>query len=286
MVRHFFPWWLETGYRSAAVDAGSLTEEERELMARPGVELDLRQIGFRRGLRTRVLKLVRQEYAEDAESCFLVSGEPYFELEALQQRMTYTCEPLEKRYNGRLEIWWPPVPGKRYVVSVDPAGGGVEGDYSVIEVLDLDTGLQCAEFSGHVGGMELMHLVREIAWDYETAWVVVERNNHGGEQLGLLGANGYRRIFKGTDGQAGFLTTMASRPRILAELSMMLLESPELFYSLKLLRECRTFVRRPNGEAGARSGTYDDRVMAIAIGYAARKEILGLPPAIRDKSIA
>ena len=31
MVRHFFPWWMERRYRAKAVDAASLTEEEREL---------------------------------------------------------------------------------------------------------------------------------------------------------------------------------------------------------------------------------------------------------------
>ncbi len=50
LVRHFFPWWMEAGYRAAAVDEGSLSEEERELMRTQG--LDLKQIGFRRGLQT------------------------------------------------------------------------------------------------------------------------------------------------------------------------------------------------------------------------------------------
>src|SRR6266567_3076593 len=49
MVRHFFPWWLEERYRALGVDESSLSEEERELMAREG--LDLAQIGFRRQVR-------------------------------------------------------------------------------------------------------------------------------------------------------------------------------------------------------------------------------------------
>ena len=42
MVRHFFPWWMERRYRAEAVDEASLTEEERELMARkrPGSGAD------------------------------------------------------------------------------------------------------------------------------------------------------------------------------------------------------------------------------------------------------
>jgi len=34
-------------------------------------------------------------------------------------------------------------------------------------------------------------------------------------------------------------------------------------------------VRQPNGTAAARAGTHDDRVMAMAIGLAAREEMVG-----------
>ena len=37
MVRHFFPWWMEPRYQSEAVDAASLTDEERELMEQHGL---------------------------------------------------------------------------------------------------------------------------------------------------------------------------------------------------------------------------------------------------------
>ena len=43
----------------------------------------------------------------------------------------------------------------------------------------------------------------------------------------------------------------------------------------ELLGECRSFVRLPNGRTGARAGTHDDRVMAMAIGLGARAELLG-----------
>jgi hypothetical protein len=53
-----------------------------------------------------------------------------------------------------------------------------------------------------------------------------------------------------------------------------LVEEPRRFMSVKLLAECRTFVRLPNGSTGARAGLHDDRVMAMAIGLAARDELL------------
>ena len=67
---------------SAAVDEHSLTDEERDLRSRHG--LDLEQIGYRRQIRADFRGLARQEYAEDEESCFLASGDSVFELEAIE----------------------------------------------------------------------------------------------------------------------------------------------------------------------------------------------------------
>jgi hypothetical protein len=180
---------------------------------------------------------------------------------------------LERRHNGALEIWLPPLTGKQYLVAVDPAGGGSDGDYSAAQVLELETGLQCAEFAGHVGGLELARLMTELAAEYNQAWLVVERNNHGSGILALIESScGYGRVYK-QGGQAGWLTTSMSRPTALGRLDAALVERPDCFQSRKLLAECRSFVRLPDGGSGARPGTHDDRVMAMAIGLGAREEL-------------
>jgi hypothetical protein len=272
IVKHFFPWWMEKRYRAKAADRSSLTAEERELMACNG--LDLRQIGFRRQVRAHFRGLTRQEYAEDAASCFIASGDSVFEIEAIEQRMKEVPDAPEQRQNGNLQIWLPPLTGREYLVAVDPAGGGSEGDYSAAEVLDLGTGMQCAEFAGHVGGLELARLVTDLAARFNHAWLVVERNNHGSGVLALAETVcQYARIYKQC-GQAGWLTTSVSRPAMVGTLGAALVEQPERFMSRRLLSECRSFVRRPDGSTGARAGTHDDCLMAMAIGLAARAELL------------
>jgi hypothetical protein len=273
MVRHFFPWWMEEQYRAEAVGERCLSEEERELRSKHG--LDPEQIGYRRRIRSDFRGLARQEFAEDAESCFLASGECVFELAAVEERMKTAREPVERRKNGELEIWLPPVKGREYVVAVDPAGGGSEGDYSAAEVVEMETGLQCAEFAGHVGGLELAQYVCGLAREYNDAWLVVERNNHGSGVLALAEtACKYARIFR-QGGQAGWLTTSLSRPAMLGQLNAALVEEPDRFQSRRLLGECRSFVRMVNGGSGAQAGTHDDRVMAMAMGLAARAELVG-----------
>ncbi len=271
VVRHFFPWWMESSYRAAAIDAATETAEERALMAYIG--LDPEQIGFRRQIRTSFQGLAAQEFAEDSETCFLSSGDAIFELSVIEERLKSVPDPLERRYNGEMEIWLPPIPGKRYLVSVDPAGGGSEGDYSAVEVLEMETGLQCAEFASHVGGLTLARIVTEIAAEYNQAWLVIERNNHGTGILALAESiYGYTKIYH-QGGSAGWLTTSTTRPIALGKLSVALVESPECFASRRLLAECRGFVRLANGKSGARPGMHDDRVLATAIALAAREEL-------------
>ena len=273
MVRHFFPWWMEPRYRAGAVPREDLTEEERDLIARHGLTLE--QIGFRRQVRANFRGLARQEYAEDEESCFRTSGNSVFELAAIDGRLKDLPAPVEQRRNGELEIWLPPLPGKDYLVAVDPAGGGSEGDYSAAQVLEMETALQCAEFAGHVGGLELATVVTDLAAEYNHAWLVVERNNHGSGVLALAETVcGYGRVYRQA-GQPGWLTHSVSRPAMIARLDAALVEKPGCFMSRRLLAECRGFVRLPDGRTGARAGMHDDRVMAMAIALAARAEMAG-----------
>jgi len=272
LVRHFFPWWMEPSYRAESVDPSSLTDEEQELRARE--HLDLAKIGFRRQLRASFRGLARQEYAEDPETCFRMSGDSVFELAAVEARLATAPPPVEIRRNGELEIWLPPIPGKHYLVAVDPAGGGSEGDYSAAQVLEMETGLQCAEFAAHLGGLELASFITTLAAEYNRAWLVVERNNHGSGILALAQtACNYPRIFS-HGGQPGWLTTSVSRPAVLGRLNAALIDQPERFMSRRLLVECRSFVRLPNGSTGARPGTHDDRVLSMAIALAARAQLL------------
>src|SRR5438477_117118 len=323
--RHFFPWWHEPAYQLDA-DPHPLTAEEIELAQRHG--LSSRQIAYRRDLQASFRGLAPQEFCEDAASCFLASGECVFELAVIEKRLEFAAQQYcEQRENGALCVWYPATASRQYIIGVDPAGGGSEGDYSCAQVIDRATGLQCAELRGHFPPRDLAHRAAALAAEYNHALLVIERNNHGHGVLAHLQnvvnqavagrveqafrpafepakegrasapaveAQSLSRACRGNfspankrqkdwalapdslyekNGQLGWLTTAANRGPMLANLSALLATEPRLFNSPRLLEECKTFVRQPNGTASAAIGAHDDCVLAMAIAQQVRSEV-------------
>jgi hypothetical protein len=283
--RHFFPWWYDDDYRVelGQTSAQPLTQEETELRERVG--LTESQIAWRRIKRVQLRGLAAQEYAEDPVSCFLASGECVFDLQGIEQALQACTEPVEQRDNQRLQVWFPPQPGKAYIIGADPAGGGSEGDYSCAEVIERTTGLQCAELHGHFLPRELAGRLVELACAYNHGLLAVERNNHGAGVLAHLQIQGYENVYR-EGNQDGWLTSAVTRPAMIENLAAMLATSPELFRSSRLLNECRTFVRHADGGSGAVSGTHDDCVMAMAIAQAVRQKTAGKSPSGRPMQLA
>lgn len=248
------------------------SEEERGLMERFG--LDAGQIGWRRENRATLRGMAAQEFAEDPVSCFRASGECVFELDAIDKALAVAGEPVEIKNNGRLQIWFPALAGRQYLVGVDPAGGGAEGDYSCAQVIDRVSGMQCAELHGHYPPRELAVELMAIAAIYNNALLVVERNNHGHGVLAHLRAMGCANVYREGE-QDGWLTSAVSRPAMIENLAAVLATEPGLFQSPRLLNECRTFVRHVDGSSAAMAGSHDDCVMAMAVGLAARQAVVG-----------
>ena len=273
VVRHFFPWWMEEAYVAAAVDWGEVREDELRLMVEEGLSLE--QIGFRRELEKSYRGLRSQEFAEDAETCFKATGDCCFEVEAVEARLAVVGEPMAVRRGGALQVWLPPLAGNEYVVAVDTAGGGADGDFAAVQVIERRTGLQCAELQQRLGTLELARVSAELAREYGGALIAVERNNHGAGVLAYLDSvERYAKVYE-QGGVTGWLTTAGSKPGMVSRMGALLVESPEMFQSRRLLGECRTFVTMAGGRVGAANGAHDDCLMAMAIAQAVRAERQG-----------
>jgi hypothetical protein len=270
LVRHFFPWWKEPSYKAAA--ATDLTEEEQALMQRQ--DLTLEQIGYRRMLEASFHGQRAQEFAEDAETCFRATGDCCFDIEVIEQRLKAVGKALHTKRGGALQVFLPPQPGKRYILGVDTAGGGADGDFAAVQVIEATTGLQCAELKERLNPLKLAQIAAELAREYGDALVAVERNNHGcGVLTYLESVEHYTHVYRqGKD--AGWNTSAASKPVMVALLAALLSESPGLFLSRRLLAECRSFLNLAGGKTGAARGAHDDCVMAMAVAQSVRSEML------------
>ena len=270
-VQHFFPWWWEESYtRGTGVEIVNFTEEEAELMMKKG--LSAAQIAFRREMRKQFRNRFLEEYAEDAETCFLTSGDCMFDVQILDKELKKPLEYCDEKENGRLLRFLSPVTGKKYIIGADPAGGGIHGDYACAQVIEVEKGTQCAELLGHYTPQEFAAKIAVLGKEYNHANVAVERNNQGESVLAFLSLEcGYQNLYPGGD-KTGWVTDRQTRPAMLGRMEAMVANMPHLFVSHRLLQECRSFVRDAQGRCAAAPGAHDDTVMAMAIAQAVRAE--------------
>jgi hypothetical protein len=149
----FLPWWIHEEYRRELDDdqreaiLQTLSEWEREALEE-GIEwegdlhlLDLEQIAWRRATITNLYegdeRIFRQEFPSTALEAFLVSGNAFFDEEALQDYVRRARPPeirgnllkegggiiLRPAARGYLRVWEMPAKGGHYVIGADTAEG-------------------------------------------------------------------------------------------------------------------------------------------------------------------
>jgi hypothetical protein len=277
----FFPWWEQLEYRLTIQEAldrnvditAPYDDEETALVDKYG--LSVNQIYWRRWKKATLKRQFQQEYPEDDATCFLTSGNLYFDLDVLQNaKRVGEAKPVEISDNGRFKVWERPQPGKSYMVGADVAEGVANGDYSAAYVIDMTTGRDVATLHGHWDTHGYAVKLAEIGNQYNTALLAVERNNHGHAVLSALTYElSYPNIYQHRDydvkgnatSKPGFPTNMKTKPIMLSTLGRLLEDAPEFFRDNEFFTECFRFVQHDNGKAGAIQGAHDDRVIARAI---------------------
>ena len=276
---HFFPWWLEPAYQSPLIPGESLepfSEEEQQLIARH--QLPPEQIKYRRYLKHTFGPMAPQEFAETDADCFLVSGRPVFDVVAVDARLRQLAAPLRVSQNGAEQIWLEPQRGRGYVIGADVAEGGAEGDFSAAVVLDLDTGLQCAELMARWPIARFAQELAQLGTRYNGALIAVERNNHGHAVLyALQHEHNYAHLYRhadesGSAGKLGWSMNARTKPQAIGALGLMLRDAPATFASRRLLEQCRSFAYGDDCEMAALPGTHDDLVIAAAIAITVREQ--------------
>lgn len=285
----FLPWFTDTKnvlpVNDEAVRAmkDTLSDEEEEVMQR--YQLTWGQLAWRR-LAKRKSRLFVQEFPEDDESCFLSTGTTFFDmaivglllrrLEKEGASSVGKAVTISRTFSGRM--WFPPIPGRKYVIGVDtssgvPPVGTVRTEPCGLGVVDHATGQQVYDEHGYARPALLADRVAEVHAMYNKALVVPERNNHGGTVIERLISHHRLRpgrdIFIDHDDEPGFGTDVVSRPALL-DLIYEVMASPaasEIVRDPRFLAECKTFKLQASGRWEHDANAYDDSLFKWGLAW-------------------
>ncbi len=235
-----------------------------------------------------------EQYPRDEDEAFILSGDPFFDRDALAyyrsrvREPLYRCEfapgrgeaRLRKLEKGCIRVYEQPGPDGKYAIGADTATGrGL--DYSAGFVIDLATMAPVAEVHGKLDPDVYAAQLHFLGRWYGTARIAVESAGGFGEPVTIFLRDGkdgrpaypklYRhRQFSRPDQQEhkpfGFPINAKTRPQVIAYLEKCLRERVFPYLPADLLGEMGTFVRRTtNPSPRAQEGTNDDRVMAWAV---------------------
>lgn len=296
----FLPWYLEPGYRKI-VPEGTVWDEEEERLRRD-FGLDDEQLMWRRWC----IKancgndpdMFRQEYPNTPDEAFLLSGDGYFDNDALAVQRMHAPEPaavgwfefpepaemgdiprdwrFRERARGGIRIWHHPEKGVPYVLGGDTAGEG--SDRFTAHVLDNRTGAQVAELQMPLSEIQYARQIYCLGRYYNDALVAVEINHSTYPEVKLEEWH-YPKLYqrerfdtykKRMVPSLGWVTSTRTRPQMLAALHTVMEEAPELVVSAWTLGEMITFVYDEHRKPQAATGEHDDLVIAAAIAHSVR----------------
>jgi len=221
----------------------------------------------------------KREIAQELECNFNASGETVVHGDDLKRILDNFCEPTHRTgFDRNYWIWEQPIEGRDYIAVADVARGD-GSDFSVCQILDLQTMQQVAEYQGKITpDMFAPHLCT-MASEYNNALLVIENNSLGIGVLSRIEEIGYNNIYysvratheyvdqataEAIGGVAGFTMSMKTRPLVIAKFEEFVRNKLITINSRRLANEVKTFVWH-NGRPQAMRGYNDDLVIASCI---------------------
>ena len=222
----------------------------------------------------------KREIAQELECNFNASGETVVHGDDLNRILENILEPeYMTGFDRNYWIWERPVAGREYIAIADVARGD-GSDFSVCQILDLQTMNQVAEYQGKITPDMFAPLLFSMATEYNKALLVIENNSLGIGVLSRLEDLDYSNIYysvrstheyidqatsEAIGGVAGFTMSMKTRPLVIAKFEEFVRNKLININSKRLAHEVKTFVWH-NGRPQAMRGYNDDLVIATSIG--------------------
>ncbi|MGL5086737.1 MAG: terminase large subunit domain-containing protein, partial [Clostridium sp.] len=163
--------------------------------------------------------------------------------------------------------YYDPIPGHKYIISVDPAEGRGQ-DYSSFHVIDVtkypyeQVGVY---HSNEVSPLLLPTVIMKFAMEYNDAWVYIELNSTGGTVAKTLYIDlEYENVICESSKDLGLKQSKVTKAIGCSTLKDLIEKDKLIIHDRKTVMEFRTFVEKGVSWA-AQDGFHDDLVMALAV---------------------
>lgn len=183
-------------------------------------------------------------------------------------------EKHKKLATSPIKIWRMPEKGKQYVIGADPCLGNDEDSNAAIQIIDVETGEQCAEYAAVISPEKLAPIIFDLGNLYNAAEVAVEVNSVGMVTNSILMKKleyehlyRYERLGSRTAAGTeifGWWTDYKTKVRMESAFQHFFASTPELIHSKKLLEEILSYTED--------STEPDDRLVAMMIALTVRSE--------------
>lgn len=219
--------------------------------------------------------VLNQEYPTTPEEAFVSSGNKLFSMEALEKQ-----EAMEGLSIGDWVFFRKYNPMHTYGCGADPSEG-IGGDNATIVIIDFTTSEVVAVFYSKTTPPDVLaYEAVRVCKLYGNCVLAPERNNHGHTFIATAKGiydNIYEEVTKDKNKETntkklGFLTTGASKPRIMYGLNTAVNEEDITFNDKRLIREARTYQKEDLSRVQGDEDTIGhwDGLMATAIAWEMR----------------
>lgn len=159
-----------------------------------------------------------------------------------------------------LQVFVLPKPGRRYVLGVDPAEGNPTSDDSSLSVGDAKTGEEVAHLSGKIEPSVLAAYADTVGTWYNSAALMVERNNHGHAVILWLRDNSRLTLLPGHDGNTGWLSNSKGKALLYDGAADAVRDHATTLHSFKTYTQLASIeggtLRAPEGEPDDAADSY------------------------------
>jgi len=171
-----------------------------------------------------------------------------------------------------LVVFTRPEDGHLYVIGGDPAEGNPNSDESSATVLDLHSGEEVAVLAGKIQPSTFGDYLQKLAGFYNSASVLVERNNHGHAVLLKLSEDGFEGTLNGFDGRPGWHNTTKGKALLYTHCTKCIQEGDVTIHSFLTYQQLASIV---GSTLKAPEHEHDDRATSFALAQCARLIMMG-----------